>query len=191
MNLDIYGRYKGVRDSAWQCLIDFNITELPVDLLRIAKEADIKVIKNSIVNEFTGCESGACILKGDKWYIVYDDECTIGRRRFTIAHELGHIFLGHELINGYHGRTIATDKPQSEKEADMFAARLLTPACVIWGLGLHTAEEISKLCGVSLTSAQARAERMKILYQRQKFLTSSLERQVYEQFKKFIVENRS
>ena len=187
----IYGIYKDVRNAAWQCLIDYNITALPVDLLKIANMAGIKVLKNSEVGELSGGESGICLLDGNTWYLVYDDEATVGRRRFTIAHEFGHIFLGHELLAGYHGRTFNTDKPQSEKEADMFAARLLAPACVLWGLDLHTWDEIAQVCNISMAAAKIRAERMALLYGRQKFLTDPLEREVYEQFKGYIEQKIS
>lgn len=186
----IYGAYKNVRNASWQCLIDYKVTDLPVDLVRIADEAGIIICKNSEVHELTGCESGACILEGDQWYLIYDDETVAGRRRFTIAHELGHIFLGHELMNSHHGRSFNILKPQVETEADIFASRLLSPACVLWGLNLHTAEEIAKACNISLAAAKVRAERMAILYGRQKFLTSPLERKVYEQFKGFIEANK-
>lgn len=68
----------------------------------------------------------------------------------------------------------------------MFASRLLAPACVLWGLNFHTAEEIAKVCNISITAAQIRAERMDMLYKRNKFLISPLERKVYEQLKGFI-----
>ena len=72
----------------------------------------------------------------------------------------------------------------------MFAARLLAPACVLWGLDLHTAEEISEACNISLQAAGFRAERMKELYRRNRFLTSPLERKLYDQFRDFIEQNR-
>lgn len=103
---------------------------------------------------------------------------------------MGHIFLGHALINNQYLRTVDVSKPIIETEADMFASRLLAPACVLWGLDIHSPEDISRICGISYTAAKIRAERMKILYKRNKFLTSPLEQQVYEQFKDFIQENR-
>lgn len=188
----IYGLYKNARNASWQCLIDYKIDKLPINVVGIAKQANIKIIKNIDVGELQPSESGASILDGDgkQWYIIYDSENTIQRCRFTIAHELGHIFLGHELKKGYHARTFNIDKPNVEYEADVFASRLLSPACVLWGLNLHSAEEIAKVCNISLSSAKIRAERMKILYERNKFLTSQLERQVYNNFEKFINNNR-
>ncbi len=70
----------------------------------------------------------------------------------------------------------------------MFAARLLAPACVLWGLRLHTWEEMADVCAISKPAAINRAARMEELYRRQKFLTSPLEQRVYEQFKPFIDE---
>jgi Zn-dependent peptidase ImmA (M78 family) len=187
----IYGIYKSVRDAAWQCLIDYGISSLPVDILKITKTAGIKVIKNSEVNVLSGGESGICILDGDNWFIIYDDEAMQGRRRFTIAHELGHIFLGHEMQSKYHGRrAFNVEKAQEESEADMFAARLLAPACVLWAMNLRTPEEIARVCFISHAAAVTRAERMAILYKRQKFLSNELERKVFEQFKPFINENK-
>jgi Zn-dependent peptidase ImmA (M78 family) len=188
--LDVYGVYKNVRNAAWQCLIDHKITTLPVDLIRIAAESGVVIRKNSEVHELYDRESGACILHNGQWYLIYDDTCIIGRRRFTIAHELGHIFLGHELINGRHGRSFNIRKPQSETDADVFAARLLAPACVLWALNLRTAEDVADVCCISAAAAKIRADRMRVLYDRQKFLTSPLERRVFDQFKDFILKNK-
>ena len=57
---------------------------------------------------------------------------------------------------------------------------------IVAGLDLHTPEEIAKVCDISITSATKRARRMKELYHRNMFLIHPLERQVYNQFKKFI-----
>ena len=62
------------------------------------------------------------------------------------------------------------------------------PACVLAKLKVNTADEISQLCNVSSTSASIRMERMKILYQRNKFGLHPLERQVLENFELFISE---
>lgn len=57
---------------------------------------------------------------------VSDAIVQIGRRNFTIAHELGHYVLGHRIPSGLElaptGRT-----PYQEREADVFAAELLMP----------------------------------------------------------------
>lgn len=182
----IYGRYRHYRNAAWQCLIDFNITSVPVMLTPIVKQMGIKVIKDSTIHELRPNESGVSIFDGKSWYIVYNDSEGRKRNRFTIAHELGHIFLGHEMKDGYYARTISSVKPEIEAEADSFAVRLLAPACVLWKLNVHSALEIAELCDISYSAAKLREERMKILYQRNKFLTSPLEQKVMDKFEPFI-----
>ena len=187
----IYGKYKNVRNAAWQCLIDFDICKLPVNVVQITKMLGIKVVKNSIAKRLESYESGATLVQNEQWYIVYDDTQIKQRCRFTIAHELGHILLGHTLKNGRYARTFDTSKPEEETEADMFAARLLAPACVLWALDLHNPEEISHVCNISHSAAEVRADRMEILYRRNKFLTHPLERQVYKNFEKFINKQKN
>ncbi|MFR7473025.1 MAG: ImmA/IrrE family metallo-endopeptidase, partial [Ruminococcus sp.] len=82
--------------------------------------------------------------------------------------------LGHYLLG------------ESEYSAERFAVGVLMPACVLWGVGAFTPESISQICNVSQQAAQRRSERMRILRERNKFLTHPLERQVYGQFQKFI-----
>ncbi len=182
-----YGKYKDLRDAAWHCLIDFKIRALPVDVVGIARAAGIRILKNSDACELNEGESGLSFRAGKQWFIIYDDTQSVGRCRFTVAHELGHILLGHTIEGGYVARaSLIGTKPEIEKEADMFAARILCPACVLWALNLHTAEEIAAACNVSHTAAQFRAERMKLLYARNKFLTSPLEKKVLKSFRKYI-----
>lgn len=68
------------------------------------------------------------------------------------------------------------NNPKYEYEAERFAIGILAPACVLWGLNIHTAaEEISKLCNISITAARIRAQRMELLYKReQEFLEDVL-----------------
>lgn len=189
--LQSYGLYKKVRDASWQALIDNNITSLPVDVVKVAKANGIILLRNSVAQKLAPDESGISLYDGTKWYIVYDDTHPIGRKRFTVAHELGHIFLGHPLIAGFHARSQCNSIPKTEREANIFASRFLCPSCVLWALNLRTPSEISAACEVSTEAAQIRATRMKELYKREKFLTSDLERKVFKNFEPFIQTQKS
>lgn len=177
---------------AWLCLIENNINRLPIPPAKIANHYNIYVLRYSQVGNgwLKEDESGTTIFTEDKIYIIYRDSELIQRCRFTVAHELGHILLGHELVNDRYYRKVDTTKPEIETEADMFASRLLAPACVLWGLNLHTAYDIAKACNISKKAAQARADRMATLYERNKFLTSPTERQVFNNFREFINQNK-
>ncbi len=136
------------------------------------------LMKNNINSD---CESFTCIYKGTP-IIIYKRCSNIGRLRFTIAHEFGHITLLHleKLTNNEY-----------EHEANMFAARILMPMCVIKETKAYTPEAISKLCGVSLTAANYRANRLNALLNKKKFYTSSIEVRLAIRFSKFIERKRS
>ena len=182
-----YGNYKNIRDSAWRCLADFEIDSLPVDILKITRAAGIRVIKNSCVGDLLPGEHGKSYFNGHCWIIIYDDTDPTNISRFTIAHELGHFFLGHDMMHTrYQNVQKFGTKPKAEQQADMFALRLLAPACILMGLALESAEDISKHCGIPLPLAKERAERIKILYKKNKFFTNPAEKEVYDNFNTYI-----
>lgn len=178
-----YGTYQSLRNSSWHCLWDYGAESIPVDVLKIARKAEFRVIKNSSVDILLPSENGRSYFDGCRWHIIYDDTAPTERSRFTLAHELGHIFLGHELqyVKYSHTRQIRPS-PISELQANRFAARLLCPAFVLWEKKLYTAEEISRVCHVEMSVAAEREKRMAVLLERNCFLTNPLEKQLHERF---------
>lgn len=177
-----YTEYKNSRDLAWQVLINEEVATLPVMVGRLCRNMGIRVVYYTPTDE----NDGYSTIIGGRPVIFVSKNCIQARQRFTCAHELGHILLGHvgqyELVNREPSRG---DNP-IEQAANVFASRLLAPACVLWALNVRTPEEIAALCQISHQAAAFRAERMEILYQRDKFLASPLERKVHAQFRKFI-----
>ena len=162
---------------------------MPVKVLKVAAFYGIKVVKNSSIQVLDPKISGCTLLdSAGNWQIVYRDEEVRGRTRFTVAHE-----LGHELApdKSGHFRTASDRREPAETQADEFAARLLAPACVLWGLECYEPEDIMRVCDISREAAQYRSNRMKELRGRGKFLTSPLERQVFEAFKPWIEQQKS
>lgn len=182
--------YKNIRDAAWLFLIKNNVCRLPLDIEQISRQNDwiLLLFEDNIEvatalnkgNTNLDCDGLTCIYK-NKIFIIYKRFNNSGRWRFTIAHEFGHITLLHlnNLTNAEY-----------EREANMFAARVLMPMCVIKECSAYTPAAISNLCGVSLTAATFRADRLQILLKRNKFYTSKQEIKVVKQFKKFIKENK-
>ncbi len=182
-----YAIYKDVRNSAWKCLLDFNASSLPVDVLRIARNAGIRVIRDSYVGDLLPGENGKAYYDGSQWTVIYNDRNPKELSRFTLAHELGHILLGHETkFIKYSNACEFNHRSKSEEQADRFAVRLLCPACVLWGLNISSADEIAAYCMIEPSLAADRAKRMRTLYMRDKFLTDPLEKMLYESFKPYI-----
>ena len=179
-------KYAKIRNNAWAFLIRNNVTTLPLDVENIAirnswilidQEQNTELVDridkqrhNKELDGFT------CIYKS-RIFIIYKQLQNKGRQLFTIAHEFGHIEL-------YHLDKLTTI--EYEREANMFAARILMPLCVLKECNALTATRISSICGTSLQSSQYRADRLNLLINRNKFYTSKYEILVLKLFKKFI-----
>lgn len=202
-----YDKYKNSRDMAWKLLIKHKVNSLPVKISTICKqenillvnyERGIEVIKKAGLESQCVENDGFLYRIGSRVLIFYNPQCSIGRQRFTVAHELGHYYLGHtgKLIN----REMSPNDSSIEQAANVFASRILAPSCVLWGLGVQTAGQIAELCNISPIAAKFRMERMAMLFERERefvalrgrscFLMSSLERQVYNQFESYIKTHR-
>lgn len=57
------------------------------------------MIKNNLANKLITSQKGQSYINKDEVIIIYDDTLPKTVMRYTVAHELGHIFLGHNLEN--------------------------------------------------------------------------------------------
>lgn len=193
-----YTSYQNSRNLSWEIIINEGINALPVKMSELCRKLQIDVVLTDSLGQ---SGDGKTMMLNGIPHILIDQTKSPERQRFTLAHELGHILLGHvgrfKLLNREPN---PNDNP-IEQAANVFASRLLAPACVLWALDIHSADEIAELCQISKTAAEFRAERMAVLYAREQqflkekgkscFLLSPLERQVYEQFLPFIEKKRN
>ena len=182
----LYSDYKISRNLAWEIILREGITELPVRIVPLCRQMGIRVVLHDDPMHGDGYSG----IFESVPHIFVNRACYRPRQRFTAAHELGHILLGHvgtyRLVNR---EPSATDNP-IEQAANVFASRLLAPACVLWACNAFTPDAIADLCDISIQAAQYRAERMKLLRERGMFFLSPLERKVYERFSIFIEANK-
>ena len=146
-------------------LLHAGITALPVDLKAVAEFFSIKVVdyeacsrvyeldidqiyRDISTQGFSMYEDGGfiCVINGKA--------CGKLRRRWTLAHEIGHILLGHV------GESITSLSPEDERAADAFAAELLAPLPILQFCGVSSPEEIARLCGISRQAAGFRFEEL-------------------------------
>jgi Zn-dependent peptidase ImmA (M78 family) len=87
---------------------------------------------------------GFSLRERDKYIIVYNDAPSIsaGRKRFTLAHELGHCLLRHR-----------TDGEAEEQEANTFARCLLAPIWLAQQRGIGFADYPAAF-GISAAAAR-------------------------------------
>ena len=190
----MYEHYKKARNVSWEVLLKCDISELPVNLGEIANFYGLKITLFSDTNLTQIFKES--VLQGDgfivqssyeKHIFINDKIHNKNRRRFTVAHELGHGILNHDISRiHYRNSEIDSQTDPQELEANVFARDILMPATVLAALDIHTPEEIMTLCEVSRKSAEIRAERMEELYRRNKFNSHPLERKVRAQFDDFI-----
>lgn len=200
----LYSRYQAARDAAWRTLIRFDISSLPVDVEKIAGELRIDIqpwpdkTQTPVLFALLPENAAAASLRIDGvWRIFTKPNLPYSRYRFAVAHELGHLILQHKTVklkNGvytFDGLENAGDiLPEAEKEsdtdADMFAIRLLAPACVLHSLHIASHRDIAFLCGLPENAAQMRSDRMALLNGRNAYYTNPLEKRVQQLFWPFI-----
>lgn len=136
--------YDRAAKMAYRSILSLGINTLPIDPLMILKRC-----KNTAVHTYDEimplCRVSdpsyfkAFIMEGKDavtirreiggravYELFYDAQANRRRMRFTLAHELGHIVLGHHQ-----------EQPWEEKEADYFASQLLAPRPVFNVLALR------------------------------------------------------
>lgn len=181
-----YEKYKNARDMSWKILLDMDIRALPVNVSSVCRAMGIAIKYYDGTAESDGQST---MIAGQPLIFVSRNK-PVSRQRFTAAHELGHILLGHvgqgELVN----REPSPDDNPLEQEANVFASRLLAPACVLWGCGVRSAQDIMTLCDISRQAAEFRWQRVQQLLDRGRFLTSPLEQEVYRRFTEYIASHK-
>lgn len=71
--------------------------------------------------------SGICIRDGRNKIIGINSASTLGRQRFTMAHELHHLYFDDEFDSIVCLMDLEINKSPKEKEADIFASYFLAP----------------------------------------------------------------
>lgn len=121
----------------------FQIQDI-IDLIRIIYRCKLIVKGGNLSSKFSGQYSMYNNIVG----ILYNENDSQQRKRFTIAHELGHFVLKHNAVEVYQPELIEfKSKIPHEIEANTFAAELLMPS---FAINLET--EINKYNIASIAS---------------------------------------
>ena len=118
-----------IENKALDVLDRNNITKPVVNVAKIAENVGFSVKEIEMPKEYAGVAAFHDNAK-KVIYVAVKDPPT--RKMFSIAHELGHIFLGHKNYEVLF-RIPKTEGtyPKNESEANSFAAHLLIPTFMV------------------------------------------------------------
>lgn len=105
---------------------------------------------------------------GNRFYVAINRRHSETRRRFTAAHELGHLFLHHRVLpaNTYLSCTIRLDDDDlRERQANAFAAEFLMPRRLVYQMldtGHRSVTSLAEVFWVSREAMHWRLETLKV-----------------------------
>lgn len=141
----------------------------PVDVRALAFDLGIKVVDKDLED----ATSGSIEKKDGQYVITVNMNHSENRKRFTIAHELGHFLMHDDIIDdgifdnklyrsteGRHNQFISQIH---ETQANKFAASVLMPKTLIQKLiadGINDASQLASILGVSEHAMRIRLDNL-------------------------------
>jgi IrrE N-terminal-like domain len=135
-------------------------TREPVSLVDVVSSLNLSLIRAA--REPFQSEA-ALVPLGDSHAIVLRGSGDERRRRFTIAHEIGHFVLHTDRVAPERGGKVNQAGRAQEREADAFAAELLMPEHLVRQAVLEVGADSVRLAGRFEVSEQAMSVRLRRL----------------------------
>jgi Zn-dependent peptidase ImmA (M78 family) len=169
-------RWANVEQAALQAIqqahLDPNVP--PVDVLQVATAMGVRVYEVEFTDSnidgmvvMRPADNPAGVTPGERATIYIAAGQAMPRKKFTIAHELGHVDLNHVNVDSppaFRGKGQPYNGEQ-EKEANRFAAALLMPAQP-FARALYSQKNIYGVAltfGVSVNAASIRAAQLRLI----------------------------
>lgn len=176
--------YTYITEKACKFLLDEHISSFPIDMFKIIRKhhwglinftefASILNISYLELKKLFG-ENCMGIVKFDgfNYTVAYDENMPCGAIRFTLAHEVGHIILGHlerddnSFITIRNGQvTNGNTKKYIEKEnqASCFARNIVSPSAIVDEFTYEIDKsDLTRMFGITESAAKARMDFLKI-----------------------------
>jgi Zn-dependent peptidase ImmA (M78 family) len=165
-------RNEYVYRMAAEFIVTQNITQLPADPFKIiaankwgivtykqlAQRTGVTVLE---IIEVSNSPDGSASYNQNNYCIAYNNlQRVFPRIKFTLFHEIGHIFLKHFL--DYDIKNLTRQQYETlEDEADFFASNVMAPSIVIEKCRLIKPQALSCACGMSKQAANTRLKHFK------------------------------
>lgn len=126
-------RYDQIKHEVLYLYEECEITAYPIDCFEIARKLCYIVVPYSSLTDhqlrlaMEYSSEGFSVLRKQpdtgmfRYYIFYNDYNSIARQRWTVFHEIGHIYLGH------HCPDCILSEEECESEANFFAKYCIAP----------------------------------------------------------------
>lgn len=171
MSLEI-SRYKAVKT-----LLNYGVTELPVThdivsdilvsigctVIPFSKNDPRKdFFENMGLSDWVSKYPAFTCKHNNKIYVFYREDRSSTERAELLAHELGHIVLGHLDGIKKQASSVSTDYENvKEYEADIFSQELLAPTCILKACKVKNTSELMELTLVYLSWSEQSLGRSK------------------------------
>ena len=172
MNIPAAARYDYVSSKATAFLEENLVETLPLDILNLIDEnrwglmtyqqlAATNDCSFHDVLTASGSDDGFTVYNGRNYTIAFNERRSRGRIRFTLAHEIGHIFLKHfidfdELVIA-RGAMSSGQYKVLENEANAFARNILSPLCTML-IKKWSTTQIMDICQITFDAATTRLD---------------------------------
>lgn len=156
-----------IEELTHNILVQYDMLKIPVDVVKIANSIGIEVYETNLKNEISGA------IKYDKdekiFSILINKINSDKRKRFTIAHELGHYFLHKNILENDElhidilYRNIDTDL--EEKDVNYFAGALLMNRMLLENVKnkINSISELAEIFDVSESEMTVRLDILGLL----------------------------
>lgn len=148
------------KEIAQHVLLEHGISELPIKVSDLCRAIGITA-KLTKPFELRSSGGGIATVLHFKPYILIDPSYCKAYQKFTAAHEVGHLLLGHV---GSWVDAKGIRRPSEicvEPDANAFAEELTMPECVLMSCGITTVRQIKKLCRILPEDSKRTAERVR------------------------------
>lgn len=151
-------RYDEIKKEVCLLLGEFPGLNYPINPFELAKQLFYIIIPYSSLN--SAQHDAAVNISDDAFsrveidtntgmnrYVIYYNDlcCTESRIQWSLAHEIGHIYLGHHDI---------AQNENTETEANFFAKYLLAPPPIVHSFGCHSPKDIASVFHLSAQASQ-------------------------------------
>ena len=172
MKIPTYARYDYCVKKACEFLEEYDISSYPIDVEKVITDSHWGLTPYSLLMKRFKCDRETVIrclrskdgytqLDADNYSIAYNDDPALGdRKRFTLMHEIGHIYLNHlvdfDITLLCRGSLSQDENKVLENEANAFARNVLVPVTLVQQLTNKTPENISAKFGITYHAATTR-----------------------------------